>query len=138
MILGHRGNIAYRLISGVESLVAGKKFDQDPAEELMPSHLLGVNLNVESVRPSQHPGRSRRKMSLADESEKSNNSAEQDDVGVGFVSHQLGELEYSFGLELSNKTTINDLIKAKWRPSGFVVVVEINKSNGCAAAVYIL
>lgn len=138
VLLGRSGGTVYRLIPDTHHLIPSKTLEHEPTEEVLSDSVLSVNTNVEFVRPSQNPGRSRRKINLTDESEKSNDSAEMDNRSEGFIFQQLGELEYSVDLKVTNKTTMQELDQAKWEASGFFVGVEINRSNGRAGPVHII
>lgn len=128
------------MIPTTEHLVPHKELDDDDSRDQVGPSVLGVNLNVEAVRPSENSSRSRRKMNLTDQSDISNSSAEMDTAGEGFIFQQLGELECSVDLQPSKKTiTEKELLKVEyWKQSGFGVVVEIKKDTGRAGAVYIV
>jgi hypothetical protein len=118
----------YRFTPAPETLLPDE-LEPKVQNQLMPLSVLGVNTNVQPLKPVH-----RRKANLSEESTVSNES---DDPGIGgFVFHQLGILEVWCD-EPEKLQNYDDADDGPWQPAEFCVVNRFG-TNGVPDGIYIV
>ncbi|KAK2757992.1 hypothetical protein FQN54_004398 [Arachnomyces sp. PD_36] len=117
----------YRIVPQPYALIADQPLPKTDREIVSPN-VLGVNLNVQPVKPSH-----RRVANYSEQSTKSNES--DDTEATGFVFHQIGVLECVFSDE--DEVTAQSVAEGPWFPTDFGVVMKINR-NGAPGGIYII
>jgi hypothetical protein len=129
--VGHYGGVAYRLMPNTTLLQPTKPVNWEDDRHVYPPTSLGINLTVDqevTVDPKETPMKAgprqrSRKDVRTDESTQSGDSDSKNDK-TGFVFYQLGNLEYTAGLNDPTTTDVNLLphnlgitVALPWWPS---------------------